>query len=119
MDFVSNYPQLIDELDVGKRVMLADGTVGLVVEEKQPDRLRCRVILPGILRSRQGINLPGVKLSVPSMTQTDLEHTHWAAQQDVDFVGPVLCDRLGHRTIKRHFTSARFRRLGRRQDRET
>ena len=87
MDFVSNYPHLIDELDVGKRVMLADGTVGLVVEEKQPDRLRCRVILPGILRSRQGINLPGVKLSVPSMTQADLEHARWTAQQDVDFVG--------------------------------
>ena len=87
VDFVSNYPRLIDELDVGKRVILADGTVGLVVEEKQSDRLRCRVILPGILRSRQGINLPGVKLSVPSMTQTDLEHARWAAQQDVDFVG--------------------------------
>ncbi|MFP6649703.1 MAG: pyruvate kinase, partial [Pirellulaceae bacterium] len=60
----TNYPTLIDELAVGDRVMLADGTVGMEVVERDADQATARVIEPGPIRSRQGINLPGVMLSV-------------------------------------------------------
>jgi len=81
-----NYERLIDELDPRDRLMLADGTVEMVVQEKHPDHVICRVTSPGTLRSRQGINLPGVKLSVPAMNATDLQHARWAARAGVDFV---------------------------------
>jgi len=86
-ELVSIYDRLVDELSVSDSVMLADGTVTMIVEEKSADHVRCRVTLPGVLRSRQGINLPGVNLSVPSLTDADLGNARWAAQNDIDFVG--------------------------------
>ncbi|REJ69802.1 MAG: pyruvate kinase [Planctomycetota bacterium] len=84
---VTNYAPLVEELSVGDRVMLADGTVSMVVLDKSGGSVRCRVEDEGSIRSRQGINLPGVQLSVPSITDADEEHAIWAAQSGVDFVG--------------------------------
>lgn len=85
-EFTCNYGPLIDELSTGNQVMLADGTVSLEVVEKTDSAAICKVIGPGALRSRQGINLPGVKLGVPAMTEADLDNAGWAAQNDVDFI---------------------------------
>ncbi len=62
-----SYAKLIDELVPGNRVMLADGIVSLVVEEVTANWARCRVTSAGTIRSRQGVNLPGVALSLSSM----------------------------------------------------
>lgn len=86
-DFVATYERLVDELAAGDRVMLADGTVGLVVERRDPDSATCRVTQAGTVRSRQGVNLPGVKLSVPALTPEDEADAAWAAAAGVDFVG--------------------------------
>lgn len=86
-DLTSTYPSLVDELNVGDRVMLADGTVALRVIDKKPDYAECEVIQPGLIRSRQGINLPGVKLKVAALTEADKEAVAWAMGQEVDFLG--------------------------------
>jgi len=83
----TTYAPLIDELSAGDRVMLADGTVGLVVEAVGEDYAECRVVQPGLIRSRQGVNLPGVKLSAPALGVDDLDNATWAAQNGIDFVG--------------------------------
>jgi pyruvate kinase len=83
----TTYEPLIDELAPGDRVMLADGTVALVVEHKGDDYAECRVVQPGTIRSRQGVNLPGVRLSVPTLGPADLDNAAWAAQSGVDFLG--------------------------------
>lgn len=85
-ELTSNYELLIDELKVGDVIMLADGTVSMRVESKQRDSVRCRVVQAGTIRSRQGINLPGAALSVPSMTEEDTNNALWAAKAGVDFV---------------------------------
>jgi pyruvate kinase len=85
-ELTSNYATLIAELSVGDTVMLADGTVSMTVVSKTADEAQARVAQPGIIRSRQGINLPGVKLSVASLTEADLANAVWAAKNDVDFV---------------------------------
>jgi pyruvate kinase len=84
--FTTTYAPLVDELGPGDPVMLADGTVALVVEERRPDSVVCRVVQGGTVRSRQGVNLPGVKLSVAAMTSADWEHAEWAAGAGADFV---------------------------------
>jgi len=84
--FVTSYPPLVDELAVGDSVMLADGTISLTVTEKKADAVRCRVIQGGVVRSRQGVNLPGVKLSVAAMSAADWQHAEWAAASGADFV---------------------------------
>ncbi len=85
-ELTTTYERLIDELRTGDPVMLADGTVGLIVEEKNAERACCRVVQPGLIRSRQGINLPGVKLSVPAMSDEDWSNAEWAAANGIDFV---------------------------------
>jgi len=86
-DLTSTYESLVDELAIGDRVMLADGTVGLLVEERGEGYATCRVIQPGLIRSGQGINLPGAKLSIPTLGLADREEAVWAADNEVDFVG--------------------------------
>ncbi|HLA83704.1 MAG TPA: pyruvate kinase [Thermoguttaceae bacterium] len=86
-DLVTTYGPLVDELAVGDRVLLADGLVALVVERVEPDAVTCHVIQSGQVRSRQGVNLPGVKLSVPTLGLHDRDNAVWAARAGVDFLG--------------------------------
>ena len=85
-ELTSSYENLIRELSVGDRVMLADGTVAMQVEEKFSDRVRMKVLQAGRIRSKQGINLPGVKLSVPAISVEDHQNAIWAAKAGLDFV---------------------------------
>lgn len=86
-DFTCTYLPLIDELQFGDRIMLADGTVAMEVVNKERRRVRLRVVQPGIIRSHQGINLPGVKISAPALSDIDRSHAQWAADNGVDFIG--------------------------------
>jgi pyruvate kinase len=68
----TTYPQLASDLEEGDIVLLADGLMELLVEDVSPPRVRMRVIHGGTLTSHKGINLPGVKMSVPSLTEKDI-----------------------------------------------
>ncbi|QDT08761.1 pyruvate kinase [Planctomycetes bacterium K23_9] len=85
-EITSTYAKLIDELEVDDRIMLADGTVSLVAATVTEDRAVCRVVASGEIRSRQGINLPGVKLSVSAMLPRDIDNAIWAAEQGIDLI---------------------------------
>jgi pyruvate kinase len=85
-ELTSNYAPLIDELKPGDLVMLADGTVSMTVISKDATGVVCEVAQEGIVRSRQGINLPGTKLSVPSLTDEDIANVLWGSEHHVDFV---------------------------------
>src|SRR5690606_30378206 len=65
---------------------LADGTIALRVESVDADGAACVITQGGLLRSHQGVNLPGVKLSVPALGKQDLENAAWAAAAGVDFI---------------------------------
>lgn len=86
-DLAVTYERLIDELDIGDRVLLSDGTVGMTVVEKHADHVVAKVVQSGTIRSRQGVNLPGVKLSVHALTDVDREHAEWACRQGINFIG--------------------------------
>ncbi|MCL4117446.1 UNVERIFIED_CONTAM: hypothetical protein GTU68_010685 [Idotea baltica] len=81
------YSMLINDLNIGDRVLLADGTVAVRVIEKFRDSVKCLVEQPGLLRSKQGINLPGTALSTPSLTAKDRSDLAWAIEQQIDYVG--------------------------------
>jgi len=76
-----------DELGVGDQVMLADGTVCLSVVDCDSHSALCRVVQPGVIRSRQGVNLPGVTLSIPTLGDVDRRNAVWAAETGIDFLG--------------------------------
>ena len=85
-ELTSTYEPLLRELSVGDLVMLADGTVAMRAEEVKRDRVRLRVVQQGTIRSRQGINLPDVKLSAPAISIEDHQHALWAAKAKVDYI---------------------------------
>ncbi len=88
-ELTCTYESLIDDVEVDDRILLADGTVSFrVVETSAEDGFaRCVVEGPGTIRSRQGVNLPGVKLSTPSLTDKDHDDLAWAIKAGLDFVG--------------------------------
>jgi pyruvate kinase len=87
LKFTCTYPQLINDVSIGDRVLLADGTVALRVIDKSHDSVKCQVEQPGLLRSKQGVNLPGTVLTTPSLTDKDRHDLAWAIEHELDFVG--------------------------------
>ncbi len=81
-----NYRHLAEDVNAGDRIMLSDGLIELEVREAGAEQVRCRVLVGGSLDEHQGINLPGVRLSISSPTQRDLEDLRFGIAHDVDFV---------------------------------
>jgi pyruvate kinase len=88
-DLTCTYEKLINDVKPGDRILLADGTVGLLVTGKADDgqSVTCTVAEPGVIRSKQGVNLPGVVLSTPSITKKDEADLAWALEHRLDFIG--------------------------------
>lgn len=86
LQMCSNYERLVDEVAVGNSIMLADGTISLQVTAKDVNGFTCKVLTAGTIRSRQGINLPGVTLSVSAMLPEDVQNAIWAANNEIDFI---------------------------------
>ena len=77
---------VLRDVQVGQRVLLDDGRLELVVESVLTDGVGCRVVTGGRLTTRKGLNLPGARLDVPSLTAKDREDIRFAVEQGVDFV---------------------------------
>ncbi len=82
----SQYEQIADDLSPGDRVLLADGTMELTVESIDGTEVECVVVHGGELGSRKGINLPGVEISAPSMTEKDFEDAVFALDLGVEYL---------------------------------
>jgi pyruvate kinase len=87
-ELMCSYRGLANDLKPGETVLFADGTVAMVVTGRVASGVRMRVTLPGRLRSRQGVNLPGSDLAVSSLTEKDLADLDWTARHavDIDYV---------------------------------
>ncbi len=81
-----NYDDLIDDISLGDTVLLDNGVMQLRVLEKRDDRIRCEVLTSGTLGSRRHINLPGVHVNLPALTQKDLSDVALGVELGVDFV---------------------------------
>jgi pyruvate kinase len=81
----TNYPGMPQDVRPGDRILLDDGAIELRVESTTDTEVVTRIINGGTLAERKGINLPGIKLPIPSLTQKDRDDLKWAAQQGVDY----------------------------------
>ncbi|PZR71933.1 MAG: pyruvate kinase [Chthoniobacterales bacterium] len=81
-----NYEGLVDDISVGDIVLVDNGVMRLLVLEKKRNRIRSKVLTPGTLGSRRHINLPGVRVNLPPLTQKDLEDVALGVELKVDFV---------------------------------
>lgn len=81
-----SYARLAADLVPGDAVLLDDGLMRLEVLASTEALLRCGVVVGGLLKSRKGVNLPGAKLSVPSLTPKDRLDLVTGAELGVDLV---------------------------------
>jgi len=80
------YPKLEEELKPGDSIFIADGIIELKVTEISEDGLRAKVIRGGELGENKGVNLPGVKIGVSSITEKDIEDLKFGIEREVDFI---------------------------------
>ncbi len=85
-DFRVNYEEFVDEIPVGSRILIDDGELELSVDEQTPGRLHCTVQNDGIIKNRKSLNVPGVHLPLPALTERDGEFIEWAARNEIDFI---------------------------------
>ena len=89
---VVNYPLLVRDVPHGGLVLVDNGLIQLRVIEKRADRLRCRVEQPGKLGpTRRHVNLPGVKVELPALTEKDLADVAVGVEVGVDFIALSFC----------------------------
>ena len=81
-----NYPNLVNDIKVGDSVLVDNGLLRLEVLATDEARIRCRVIIPGELKSKRHINLPGVKVNLPSFTEKDRADTTVGLEEGIDFI---------------------------------
>ncbi len=80
------YEHLVDDLDSGQSILLADGRVRLVVEGSDGDALTARVVDPGTVKDRQGAAFPGAPLRVATVTDKDRSDLAFGRELGVDYV---------------------------------
>jgi pyruvate kinase len=86
-DLIStSYKALTKDAKIGNTILIDDGLISLKVLSKTKTTVTCKVIEGGVLRSRKGMNLPGMKLSTAAMTERDLENLKFALKFRVDYI---------------------------------
>jgi pyruvate kinase len=81
-----SYPRLGQDVQVGDRILLADGLMELLVEWTGASEIRCRVITGGQLTSHKGINLPDSSVSAAAVTEKDVADLLFGLANGVDYV---------------------------------
>ncbi len=81
-----NYPYFVTDLQVGNTVLIDDGEIEFAVIEKTDDALICRAENVGELGARKSINVPGVRINLPSLTERDKTNILLAIEQKIDFI---------------------------------
>ncbi|MCK4402162.1 MAG: pyruvate kinase [Dehalococcoidia bacterium] len=77
---------LPNDVSPGNIIFLNDGAIKLEVASTTDSEIRCKVVVGGILAPKRGVNIPGVRLNVPSITDEDLSHLLFGLEHGVDFV---------------------------------
>ena len=81
-----NYPFFVRDLKIGHDVLFDDGEIDLKVQSKTDDYLLCVAQNEGTLGSRKSVNVPGVRINLPSLTERDKENILFAIEMDIDFI---------------------------------
>lgn len=80
------YPKFAQDVHTGDRILLSDGLIELHALKKKDSDVFCEIINGGILREHQGINLPGVRISEPTLTEKDIQDLRFGLKLKVDYI---------------------------------
>ena len=81
-----SFKKLPQDVTIGNRILINDGVIDLLVEKITSDEILCRVIHGGMLSNNKGINVPGVNLSMPYLSDADMNDLEFGAKMGYDFI---------------------------------
>lgn len=81
-----NYEDLINDVDVGDMITVDNGLINLEVLSKEDRVMQVKVIDGGLLKSKRHVNLPGIRVNLPAITDKDRRDIEFGMQQGVDFI---------------------------------
>lgn len=82
-----SYPNLAGDVKIGNKILIDDGKMEVIVRSITKEKeVKVEVLLGGVLSSKKGINLPDTKISLPALTQKDLEDLEFIIEQKLDWV---------------------------------
>ncbi|GIN58857.1 pyruvate kinase [Lederbergia ruris] len=86
--FSLSYPGLINDVHIGSTILLDDGLIGLEVIEiqKENDEIITKVMNSGTLKNKKGVNVPGVSVNLPGITEKDARDILFGIEQGIDFI---------------------------------
>lgn len=84
--FSVSYEFFIQDIEVGNRILIDDGDLELLVIEKTSECLIVEAQNEGNLKNRKSVNIPGVSINLPSLSQKDRDFIQFAIDQDIDFI---------------------------------
>lgn len=86
--FSISYEGLINDVDTQDRILLDDGLVELKIKEidKEAGEIHCEVLNDGLLKNKKGVNVPGVSVNLPGITEKDESDILFGIGQEVDFI---------------------------------
>ncbi len=102
-----NYPKLIQDLKPGDDLLVDSGLIRLKVLEKTENRIRAEVETPGEMGNRRHVNLPGVHVDLPSLTNKDKKDVTFGIEQEFDFFALSFVREAGDIELLRRFLSQR------------
>jgi len=80
------YKELPGDVKVGSTILIDDGLIGLTVVEIQGTEIKCHIVNGGTIKSKKGVNVPGVNISLPGITEKDANDIKFGVEQGIDFV---------------------------------
>lgn len=81
------HEDIAQDVDVNDTILIDDGLVGLTVTEKINDTdLECLVNNAGTVKNKKGVNIPNVDITLPALTQKDIDDIEFGIRQDIDFI---------------------------------
>ena len=81
-----SYKGLVHDVKPGDTILIDDGLVGLTVKEIKGDDIVCEVQNSGIVKNHKGVNVPGVKVNLPAITEKDRSDIEFGIEQGIDFI---------------------------------
>ena len=82
----TNCATIVEDVPVGAHILIDDGSVELKVVDKEKDRLVSTVVNSGVIKGRKSINVPNVRIGLPSLTPKDKVFINWAIDANIDFI---------------------------------
>ena len=82
----TNCSSFVDDVPEGAHILIDDGSIDLLVVSKDEEKLECIVQNDGLIKGKKSVNVPGVHISLPALTEKDKIFVKWAIDADIDFI---------------------------------